>query len=975
MPSRRHSSTVRLDLQRGMLLRDGEPVPLRPKTWAVLVHLASRPGTLVSKAELLAAVWPDVAITDETVGKSISELRAALGDDPRTPRFVETVHRRGYRFLADLRQEPAAGAGWSTPTGPPPRPFVGRDAELRRLATSLARAHAGEPQLVFVDGPAGIGKTTLLEAFLDSPAVRAHEAPPWIGRAACFERRGLVEPHQPILDALEDLARSPAVAARLVPLMRRCAPMWLAQMPWLVGERDAQVLRRSLAGVRPERMPRELAALIDAITLDHTLILALEDVHWSDPSTVDALVMLAQRPGRQRLLVIGTCRLADAVARGHALAPALRALTGHARGVLLSLHDLSADAVRAYLAARFPGHGFPPELARVIHAHTDGQPLFLVAVLDHMVSRGWILETMPGWALSVTLETIELGVPDDVRRVIETQLGERSPAERAVLEVAGVAGGEITARVAAAVLGADTVVVEQQCETLARAAQFLRVSGSVRWPDGREAPRYGFVHHLYGLVTRDAVPAERQARLRQRIGEALEAAYGARAAEIAPQLAAHFRHGGDPARAAHYLLLAGLTARQRFAGREAIACFESALAMVALLPDAAARRARELAVRLALGRVLAEHEGFAAEAVRVNYERVSALCESAGDEHDVFEALYARWYLHAQRGQRRETLALVAELQALARRLGTGAEGVLADSALVRTALYASRFADAQPHMESLLARDAERSQPDAATCYGADPTIAATMHYAIIRWYLGDPAGARAMARAGVARARQSENTHFLAAALTQAGIVELLRRDGAAAAALADEATRLAGEQGYSFWQAYASLVAGSAQVQQGQAAAGSEAIARAVEAMRATGAQQATFSLALLAEGCLRSGAYDEGLAAVDAGLAQAEVTFDSGYTPELWRLRGELLRAAGSDRTAAESCLLRALDMARAAGAESLVLRAATSLARAWYADGRAAEADVLLDETCRRCASQVDTPDYAEARVLADRSRR
>src|SRR5512139_2638736 len=105
---RRQPSPVRLDLQRGTLLRGERPIPLRPKTWAVLVYLAGRPGVLVSKDELLAAVWPDVAITDETVGKSISELRVALGDDHRAPRFIETVHRRGYRFLADLREPPAA---------------------------------------------------------------------------------------------------------------------------------------------------------------------------------------------------------------------------------------------------------------------------------------------------------------------------------------------------------------------------------------------------------------------------------------------------------------------------------------------------------------------------------------------------------------------------------------------------------------------------------------------------------------------------------------------------------------------------------------------------------------------------------------------------------------------------------------------------------------------------------------------------
>lgn len=974
MPLHVRPDPIRLDLQRGVLLRGDRAVPLRPKTWSVLVYLASRPGTLVSRDDLLRAVWPDVAITDETVGKSISELRAALGDDHRVPRFIETVNRRGYRLLADLRAEPAARGDRPSGVGSAQRPFVGRDEELRLLAAGLAAAQRGERQILFVDAPPGFGKTALVEAFLETPAVRALAGRPWIGRAACFERHGPTEPYQPILDALEDLARSPDAAPRLVPLMRRFAPMWLAQMPWLIGEADAHALRGSLEGVRPERMPRELAALLEAVTADHPLLLVLEDLHWGDPATVDALLTLAQRPGRQRLLVIGTCRGADAEAYGSAWAPALRTLVEHRLAALVRLHPLSENAVRDYLAARFPGHRFPPGLAPLIRAQTDGQPLFLVAILDHMVSRGWVLETMPGWALSVALETIALGVPDDVRRVIEMQLSERNPAERAVLEVASVAGGEITARVAAAVLGLDTVVVEQQCENLTRAAHLLRASGTVRWPDGSETARYAFVHQLHCLVARDSVPAERQARLRQRLGDALEAPDGAKAARIAPHLAAHVRHGADPARAAQYLMLAGVEARKRFAGAEAIAYFESALAMIALLPEAAERGRREKEVRLALGRVLADHEGFAAESVRVNYERVSVLCEAAGDERSIFEATYARWYLHAQRAQRRETLALVAELQTLARRLATVDEVVLAESALVRTALYDGRFADIRPHMETLMAHEDERSHAGGATRFGADPVVAAIMHHAIGLWFLGDPAGASGAARGGVARARATGSPFFLAAALVQAAIVEYLRRDGVAAGELAAEASRLAGEQGFTFWHAYASMIAGGALVQRGEAVAGSQAMARGLEAMRATGVQMLIFPRAFLAEGHLRAGAFQQGLAAVDAGLAQSQVVFGCGYEPELWRLRGELALATGADWTIAEACLLRALEMANAAQAMSLVLRAGTSLARAWHARGRHAEADVLLAETCERCASQAGSPDFLEARALAAPSR-
>src|SRR6185295_4228573 len=94
-------SPFRLDTLGGQLTRAGVPVPLRPKTWAVLLHLVERPGQLVTKDELLDSVWGDVAVTPDTLTKSIGELRVALGDDPKTPRFIETVHRRGFRFIAE----------------------------------------------------------------------------------------------------------------------------------------------------------------------------------------------------------------------------------------------------------------------------------------------------------------------------------------------------------------------------------------------------------------------------------------------------------------------------------------------------------------------------------------------------------------------------------------------------------------------------------------------------------------------------------------------------------------------------------------------------------------------------------------------------------------------------------------------------------------------------------------------------------
>ena len=992
----------RLDLRSGRLLRGREPVPLRPKTWAVLRYLVERPGVLVTKDELLNAVWADVAVTESVLSKSIGELRVALGDSFKASRFIETVQRRGLRFIAEtnvagreslvsgFREGQPQTRDWELETGdqqPETRVFVGRTRELQRLAGLLAKARAGERQIVFVTGSAGIGKTALIEAFLDSPAVRHSAAPIWIGRGVCVEQHGPREAYMPVLEALDRLARRPD-AERVAALLRRLAPTWWAQMPWLIGDDERPALQESLQAVRSERMLREFAALIEALTADVTLVLVLEDLHWCDPSTVDLLSVLGERDEAARLLVIGTYRPADAVVREHALMNAVRTLHVRRRCAELALSDLTVEGVQSYLHTRFPGSKFPPALARPIYSHTDGNPLFMVGVVDHLLSRGLILDTAPGWALRMPPDKLELGVPADVRLLIEHQLHGLSPADRALLQAASVAGNDFTALVVAAALGVDVADVEMRCEAFAHAQRLLRIAGHIEWPDRSVARRYAFTHDLYRQVVYGAIPDGHCMRLHQRIGQALEAAYGARQVDIAAQLALHFERGRDDARALRYLELAAAHARQRFASREAIGYLDAALALVARLPDEDERHRRELDLRLALGAALSDLFGFGAERVRENYERAAALCAAVGSTEQLFRITYARWYLHAIRAERKEAITLAAELSDLARRLRTVEHRMLADSVMIRTALYDGRFADVNRLAQRHLLRRRPRKSAATTVAYGPDPAIVAATHFAVALWALGYPERARKIADAAVARARESGHFFTLSAVLMQATLVDLLCGNTAAGGVRAEQAMSVSAEHGFAFWNALACVLRGWALVRQGRAFEGAKDIEHALSALQATGTRFfSAYAYAFLAEGRLRAGALADGLAAVDAGLAVARATLDRAYEPELWRLKGELLlrvasrqsrtersrsggrRLSTHNRDDGERCFQRALALARAAKAKSLELRAATSMARAWQARGRTADARKLLGGVCKWFGARSPSADLTEARAL------
>src|SRR5262249_31144047 len=177
---------------------------------AVLLHLAEHPGELVTKEALLDAVWPGVAVTEEVLRVSVAELRAALGDDRAAPRFIQTVPRRGYRFIARVG---AAMAGRPDSPGPvmggspeADAAVVGRVRERGQIAEWLGAARSGHRQMAFITGEAGIGKTTLVDAALRELRRASGDACS-IARGQCVEHFGGGEPYLPVLDAPPGLCR------------------------------------------------------------------------------------------------------------------------------------------------------------------------------------------------------------------------------------------------------------------------------------------------------------------------------------------------------------------------------------------------------------------------------------------------------------------------------------------------------------------------------------------------------------------------------------------------------------------------------------------------------------------------------------------------------------------------------------------------------------------------------------------------
>ena len=316
-----------------------------------------------------------------------------------------------------------------------------------------------------VSGEPGLGKTTLVRAFQDELSLTPYV---WTALGRCIEHYGAGEAYLPLLDALTQL-QTEQQRSVLVPLLQQHAPTWLAQLPSLISEEQRQLVSIAPTATR-ERMLREFAHLIETLTAQAPLVVILEDLHWSDPSTLDLLVALAQRRGPARLLLIGTYRPEAIYVDNHPFRSIVQELHAHRLCTELALAPLAETELQAYLTTHFPQNTFPTELARVLQARTEGNPLFLTNLLETFVSRGIFERRNGAWMLTQPLFTLAKETPESFRLLLERQIERLTGEEQQTLTAASLVGHEFSAATVAAALGKEVITVEARCESLAKTA-------------------------------------------------------------------------------------------------------------------------------------------------------------------------------------------------------------------------------------------------------------------------------------------------------------------------------------------------------------------------------------------------------------------------------------------------------------------------------------------------------------------------
>jgi len=928
--------------------------------------------------------------------KELAELRLAIESG------VTISAARGVRFPAFLSEEGAEA--------PPSAVFVGRDEELAFLDASLAKSIEGQGQVVFITGEAGTGKTALAEALIHRAQARVPDLVAATG--GCSAHTGPSDPFAPVRQVLALLTGDvePALRAgslsrdqaqrlwELIPeaatslvesasdlvetlvsgdgLLRRAEvaatprARWLHSLQELVGRKLALppdvMLQQSAVFGQCTRLLQEMAS-------KSPLLLLLEDLHWADTGSVDLLSHLAGQLTGHRILILGTFRPSEVMARSsedrHPLEAAVHEVERHFGDCRV---HLGQEAPRAFVDELLDAepNRLTDEFRERLFTRTGGHALFTVELLRHMRERGMLVEDEEGrWVEGSDLDWKAL--PAQVDGVIAERVGRLSSDLKELLRVASVEGERFTAEVLAKIREVDTrTTVRLLSEQLERRHRLVAADGLLR-VDSNRLSLFRFLHALFQRYVYDGLSEAERAYLHEDVGKALEEFFGNRVNEIAAQLARHFEEAEIPEKAIRYQAIAGQKAVAMAANLEAIGHYRRALDLVASLPDSAERDEIELDLQVAINAPLTMTAGWAAPGVGEATSRALELAEKLGGNPKV---LTARWFLSsyfAATGGMSEAVEHAERTVQIAGQLGDDLQVAMGHWMAGVYLGFGGRFKEGLEHLQKLESY-CERERPAGlGHVYGIDPAVAAKVHLGWILACMGYPGQSHARYETGITLARELGHPHSLCFAIGGAAISDWILEDWDALRAHSAESLELALESGWIAIQIPGYGFQGLGIAQLGRTDEGIGLTKKAIALLEAGGS---TLNLPMWLHCLALEYAFDgqpvKAQQTLDKGIRVAEATGELMFRDILTSSKGELYAQFG-DADHAEQWLLRGIELARASEVKLIELKAATCLARMWHQQGREKEAQELLAPVYEWFSEGFTLPELREARALLE----
>jgi predicted ATPase len=682
------------------------------------------------------------------------------------------------------------------------------------------------------------------------------------------------------------------------------------------------------------------------------VLLILEDVHWTDPSTLEWLHLVIEQTPTAALLVLLTGR------------PPLPPAWPH-RSYLtaITVTRLAPAQVAQLVTGMTAGNTFPAAVLQQIITKTDGVPFFVEELTKALVEAGPLQDVQGHDARVGALAT--LTIPATLQDLLMARL-DRLGTAKAVAQYAAVIGRQCPYELLHAVTQLEEATLQRALDRLV-AAELVYQRGLPPHAS------YVFKHALMQEAAYASLVKRTRQHYHQRIVHLLEAQFPETTGTQPELVAHHATAAGLTAQAVHYWHTAAQRAVARSAHVEAIRHLRQGLAVLQTLPETPARRQREVDLLSALGASVLATQGYAAPEVGAIYTAARQRCAYLDAPHQLFPVLRGLWNHHYVRAELQTAHTLSAQLLSVAHYVQDPAMLVAAHRDVGATVFQRGAVAAAHTHFVQGIALYEPQQHRASVFLHGQDAGVLCRSYAAAALWYLGYPDQAWAHSQEAVTLAHQLAHPFSLNVALGEAAMFHQCRREGQATQERAEATLVLATAQGFLHWRARGAVLRGWALVQQGQVQEGIEQITQGLQAYRATGAQLALpHYLALLAEAYGTMGQPEVGLTVLTEALTLVDQTGVRLWEAELYRLKGALLVQQSSDmHLEAETCFQHAMALARNQRAKSWELRAATSLARLWQQQGKYDEARQVLGDVYHWFTEGLETADLQEAKALLD----
>jgi class 3 adenylate cyclase/predicted ATPase len=835
--------------------------------------------------------------------------------------------------------------------------FVGRQREMEALKHAAEQAKSGHGQIVAAMAEPGVGKSRLFYEF------RATSQSGWMVLETVSVSHGKASAYLPVIDLLrnyfkianedDERTRREKVNGKVLTLDRALEDSipYLFSLLGIVEGDDT--LAQMDGQIRKRRTLEAIKRIMLRESLNQPLMVIFEDLHWIDEQTQEFLNLLADSLAIAKILLLVNYR--------PEYSHQWNSKTYYTQ---LRLDPLGKESAEEMLSALLgDGKDLLP-LKRLIIERTEGTPFFMEEIVQALFEDG-VLQRNGVVKLARSMNAVK--VPATVQAVLASRIDRLSAEEKELLQTLAVLGREFP-------LGLVQRVTRKPEDKLERRLSRLQASEFIYEQPAAGDVEYTFKHALTQEVAYNALLVERRKLLHERAGLALESMFAGQLEDHLDELAYHYSRSDNVAKAVEYLRRAGQQALQRSAYADAISSLSAAIDLLQLLPDSPERIQREVLLELEAGPALLAVKGYAAPETGWAYTRARELCEQLGDPPGLFSALYGLWVHHLLRGELPRAYELAERLLRLAQEEHNPALLGQAQHALGSTSYWMGRFVPAIEHLQKATSLyDPEGKLPLMIQYGGADAWVRCLSYQAMALWQLGYPDQALKRGKDTLALARRLSHPFSLAFAGWCFGVMWQLRREASAALKHAESMIALSAEHGFTDQLAWATGLRGWAMTEHGRNEGGIAQIQEGLALSRARGAELwRPHGLCMLADACRETGRLDEGLGALTEALAAADEYENHHCEAEIHRLKGELLlKQNDSNATEAQSCIQRAIEIARKQSAKSWELRATMSLARLLEKQGKRDEARAMLEEIYGWFTEGFDTADLKDAKALLD----